>query len=487
MGARVTFQEITAKAPPRHLVLHFDLNRTVVLNDSVKKQSSLDVLNILLAEDAWGFLEETPGATPTWKLHHDPESRLAEFRPTNAVTYLEALELVCPGKKEKKRREALASRFTEPGSPGEDLRPFFTSMHESLPVQNAADHTEACILPGFYHLLWRLWKRGTTFSVVFRTFGEDLGRIVIAFNNFCEGEHPQFPDVRLNGTDGNPDLRISEERTGSWFRADNGFCGLVWGDADIEKDLVANVGNDPDAKTLESVAQALNAKRPLKNTRRTVTSGLEDVAAVFRGLKKPAALALRDYFPHWSKHDRIGRAGKMFLVDMLDETRLDVFFDDNILETGDDTCIVDVRSTSGEEVPPVYAHRYYLIRADARAALLDVNWFLENLTMKVRCAEHRRKARVLWRQLWRSKKFERKNVVRLSIADLSPSGKTIINSFANDKESMRKRHQRKPSIRYTSDADFADILLSESTPPEVRRLSAFAPVDYKSLMVPTDS
>jgi len=72
---------------------------------------------------------------------------------------------------------------------------------------------------------------------------------------------------------------------------------------------------------------------------------------------------MRDYFPYWHKAGRTGDTGKLLLVDFLNETRLDVFFDDNIQETGEDTGIIAVQDTAGNGITPVYAHRYYLVRA----------------------------------------------------------------------------------------------------------------------------
>jgi len=45
----------------------------------------------------------------------------------------------------------------------------------------------------FLALLRELKRRGRSFTLVFRTFGFDLGRFERELNALCEGTHPLFP------------------------------------------------------------------------------------------------------------------------------------------------------------------------------------------------------------------------------------------------------------------------------------------------------
>jgi hypothetical protein len=372
---------IQARVPHKHLVLHFDVNKTIVLNDSIKKQSVQDVLNLLLAEDAWGELSSSTSGELKWTLLEDSSKE----RPEGAVTYIKALEQMFGGKDGRKTREKMASRFTEPGQPGEKLRSIYEKLCEGLHGEMPADPGEICILPGFFYTLAWLWRRGASFSVVFRTFGEDLPKLIEHFNRFCEGRQPGYEDIRMDGSDGKADLRISQERTGSWFRSSNGFCGLVWGDSDCEKEMINALGNktEPDERHLEKFVESLNSQKPLAHGQRIVSAGLENVVQALACLEKPCALGLRDYFPYWNGADRRGSAGKLLLVDSSNDVRLDVFFDDNVQESLEDTGIIDVRDTVGKAMTPLYAHRYHLVRADARAILEDNAWYLCQLASKL--------------------------------------------------------------------------------------------------------
>merc|ERR1719158_1696578 len=87
-------------------------------------------------------------------------------------------------------------------------------------------------MPSFYELLVQLKQRGQPFSVVFRTFGEDLEAVVADLNAFCEGKNPCFPDVKMDGSDGDPDYRIKLDKPsqwGTWHYDEVGCLSLIMG------------------------------------------------------------------------------------------------------------------------------------------------------------------------------------------------------------------------------------------------------------------
>lgn len=57
------------------------------------------------------------------------------------------------------------------------------------------------ILPSFFQLLKDLVGEGREFAILFRTFGNDLPRVLNAVHRaLSEGAHPLFPDL--------PDLKV---------------------------------------------------------------------------------------------------------------------------------------------------------------------------------------------------------------------------------------------------------------------------------------
>lgn len=55
------------------------------------------------------------------------------------------------------------------------------------------------VLPSFFDCLLALKEAEADFSVVFRTFGEDIAAVSREYNAFCEGRHPLFPGVKMDG------------------------------------------------------------------------------------------------------------------------------------------------------------------------------------------------------------------------------------------------------------------------------------------------
>ena len=72
------------------------------------------------------------------------------------------------------------------------------------------------LIPSFFRTLIFLKKQKREFSVCFRTFGNDLKKVVWEFNQFCGGNHPCFsgrngtPLIKFDGTKGSKDLRIQD-------------------------------------------------------------------------------------------------------------------------------------------------------------------------------------------------------------------------------------------------------------------------------------
>eukprot|EP00927_Polykrikos_kofoidii_P072010 TRINITY_DN68187_c0_g1_i1.p1 TRINITY_DN68187_c0_g1~~TRINITY_DN68187_c0_g1_i1.p1 ORF type:complete len:603 (-),score=111.99 TRINITY_DN68187_c0_g1_i1:589-2343(-) len=464
-GAATVPRPLRPPKPQRHLVLHMDVNKTIVLTDSVKGQLREEyVLSILLAECAWGFgnrldpsvFDSGDMSGPLWKLvSPNPEESLAELRPDGAKTYFELLKDLLPGKDGKKKREAIASVFTEETSPGHPLRSVF---HEITKVARQGIRQGGhgmCILPAFYRSLLLLQEQKRSFSVVFRSFGKDLPVLVQEFNAFCEGKHNIFPGARFDGTTDAPDLRVTHDCLGSWVRSDNDFYGMVWGALEIEEDLVAGLKEakgGPPEEAVRNVVAKLNAQREAKNAsdmfRETV--GLTAVSAELQArTAKPCCLALRDYFPYWSANNQVGIFGKPLVVDLYDESRLDIFFDDNIIPAGLDSGIIDVRYGSKALQAP-YSRQYYLVRAEALSALQDQHWFYNKIMEKEKCSEKRMKARVMFQQ--QCLKVSRARTQRLLQSYIKPDSQEL-KPWKTIDDDMRKMSLRKPQARAFEDKD----------------------------------
>lgn len=55
---------------PRRLVVHFDINDTAIMQDTVKNESLDFTLNHIIASQAWGTVQERESGN-VWRLSYD--------------------------------------------------------------------------------------------------------------------------------------------------------------------------------------------------------------------------------------------------------------------------------------------------------------------------------------------------------------------------------------------------------------------------------
>ncbi len=67
-GAGLYEENIAVKA---RLVLHFDINKTILMTDRAQGANAAHMINVLLCECAWGRLEPGPAWVPVGRLATD--------------------------------------------------------------------------------------------------------------------------------------------------------------------------------------------------------------------------------------------------------------------------------------------------------------------------------------------------------------------------------------------------------------------------------
>ena len=116
-------------ASKAHLILHFDINKTILMSDAAKGAGQDDMVNMLLTECAWGRMAEGPSWIPVGRLATDrPENdpqlmTYRNFLDSFLHPFLEGSgeEVLQENLRRKKRCGALQTTFTNPGEPGAAL------------------------------------------------------------------------------------------------------------------------------------------------------------------------------------------------------------------------------------------------------------------------------------------------------------------------------------------------------------------------------
>lgn len=395
------------------IVLHFDLNKTVLTTDPYDHIDSIEIfLWDTIARMAWGeivFGENNDNQNPddkqsqaerykkaTWMLKNDtlsqnsPEEGLHTYREylnfwypfdraqndealdEQASSYMkdrnfQLLEFISnEGKVFKKTYDKLNQKMTLPAHSK-------SKSNISDRLKEKYDNRRYNAIPGFFKTLKHLKDQNREFSVVFRTHGRELPIMIEEFNNFCEGNHPAFDGgqnelIKFNGVDSR-DLRIKPKQTGMYFR-----FGKELNDVSLLMNTIERV----QCKTHDELLEHYGGQIEEGTIALHSDSIDENYAVIMDTIFKNGSMALQDDFWVYYTNKDDNDYGKLLLIDQNDFSIQNIFFDDMAVEG--DTCNVDVRDlATGEKIKEKKFRNKYLVRANIHDAILDDQWFIKQI------------------------------------------------------------------------------------------------------------
>ena len=353
----------TTSEPPL-LLLHFDINKTLIMDDPAAAVRTSGMINQLIASSAFGSYV-VDRHTSSWVLGSPvlcttpPAPGLvsyASFLRYTLYPYREDSPADAAGRVAKvefnRRQKSLAKdatmSFTEHGQPGASFRPLYELLEAELSLSPAA--RAACqevpgapaawlrgthfILPCYFRLLSALLSRGRRFAIIFRTFGSDLAEVVWEHNLFCAGRHPLHALPTGTSPEAAAALCVSmPDDTGRFIRhgltADGTHLAVVMGRHPharvcsltgfraIHDYLVAAVDVNRNAAAAGDAA----ASSPTES---------QEAAPAVPPSAHVRALAFQDDFSFWFAHHEMGSAGKLLTLDPSDTSTHALFVDDNV-------------------------------------------------------------------------------------------------------------------------------------------------------------
>lgn len=348
----------------RHLLLYVDVNKTMIMMDPIQGKDIDHVVNDILAEHSYGIVDST---TNEWTAQENGTISFSNYLRTNYPTN------GGDKKKNKKIRKELRKTFTDPSNPGAHLKPDYHHLLDCLTLPSEIAHTAPAydvgletkyhfILPSFFNLILHLEREKRSFSIILRTFGQDIHQIAKEFNGFCQGKHPMYPTTLLDGTKpGSIDRRIHlPHGLGTFYRSNK------------ETSLIVGTLNQPDCH--EEGLKFYSNDESIQ-----VVSGFQSIHTCLQAICTDyPSFAIRDDYYHWWKHDEAAEAGKLFLLDRNNPNALQLFFDDNILPH--DPHIVDTRDIeTGNIIPFEQTKDRHLIRVEPYEAICNTNYFIDKL------------------------------------------------------------------------------------------------------------
>mmetsp|Transcript_18190 Transcript_18190/g.56815 ORF Transcript_18190/g.56815 Transcript_18190/m.56815 type:complete len:371 (+) Transcript_18190:914-2026(+) len=339
-------------ALPR-LVLHFDVNETIMVSDPAGGDDFDAVLNKMVAKTAFARrkdggddvrtaaledLEWRDGVALGASADAEPDAALwtAWAPPGDGSRAAVAIPSL------KKHTATFAStvgkRFR---SVRDDLRARLALAPGFDPVFYTDDGGHHKFLPAFFETLRALLDGGRDVSLVIRTFGSDGPAVAEAVGAWAAGNHPTI---------------AAPKEAVDWVRPERVFRGRY--DADGRYALLPEAGGP----------------------------ALDEAAAVTLLETPRSAAVVQDHYDWWASHGERASAGKPFWITRGSDDCHHLFFDDHI-KNGDEKSIVAARARESPDAAfaPLdgpttrQLHGICLVRVPTLLPLRDENWFLDRV------------------------------------------------------------------------------------------------------------
>ena len=337
---------------PTRLILHLDINETILLGDDAGGDSRHDSLQKMLAKSAFCQLPDSDSGSLKWDdtlqvspTHWwDGQEMGKESEMPPLYTGWKWPDKCCPYYRTNLKK--FSKQFVNQHH-GSIYKPILERCEEEL----AGSHDDH-ILPAFYRTMEYLITQDQPFTLAFRTFGSDVEEVANLVTDFARGKHPDYPNVRC------PQLELSSDLLyqGRWKKLDDGSA-------------VYQLWNQDETKL--------------------VASG---DAEVLRLLDQVTVCGIRDDYPYWKENKFDPTAGKPVWIPLFTNESLDtpyghhLLFDDNIHNLPNDgIACVRRQSVDGkfETMDRATMHSetqgLHLVRVPTVEPVLNPNWLVEQI------------------------------------------------------------------------------------------------------------
>ncbi|TSM04854.1 hypothetical protein Baya_7739 [Bagarius yarrelli] len=314
----------------KKIVLHIDLNNTILLSDTVTNQGTVAALDYFLSTVTWGRLVKGK-----WEWLCESPSLLPPCE--GAVSYYSQYGRVVgfttagPGRRFRKVLEEHLELMRWPS----DL-----PAHKELSVKGEDGKLYHWILPAFFQMLLDLTSQRIEFSILFRTFGTDLPRLLKVVQQALEhGTHPLFSLL--------PELKLSVNTAPGQIRCNAKGVILTHGE------------------------ERLSTQDGERNLYWYLSSS--------QGL-----CGFQDHFNWWARNAYSIVGGKPLWIDPFDSLIQHIFIDDKICQNNDDTIVhpkvfLDPESSATRTASTSELYDLCLIQTDLLRAISEPSYFTERI------------------------------------------------------------------------------------------------------------
>ena len=378
------------------LLLHFDVNKTLIINDAAAGKSMDDLINQIVMSGIWGQVinendklkfiisdcgfRSTAPQTSEMKLidyygfvqdilhpypKYDESVSLEDRRKNNAIIKNTRTQIV-----KNFLKTDIGKNYTEEAAKLKMalLRP--SSKLHGVTIETATQADFVNIVPAFFSCLFELCDRRRNFQLIIRTFGDmsDIESVIDEINTFCQGKHIDYP---LNNEQleffSKKQIHLEKHQTiGHMYRNSKDTCYFV-------SDTLAFKPEMLQFKPIEEMNLPEN----------NVISGFEKIYEnIIENSSSGETRVIRDFYYWWNANNEQTFAGKVFLISEKDTEHFQIFFDDNVCSSTEFPIkgIVDLRSIeTGESLDQTKYLGRYIVNAYALDFLNNPRYYIEKI------------------------------------------------------------------------------------------------------------
>ncbi|KAM9324402.1 uncharacterized protein PAF06_000438 [Gastrophryne carolinensis] len=311
----------------RRIVLHLDLNNTILVSDAATGQGPCAALNSYLSTVVWGRMS----TTGKWEWISDYPS--VNPPSEEAVNYYSQF-----GRSGNLSDTKIGQHFKKVFTRHMNLLEWEGEANTMFTQSGEDGKLYNWILPSFFHLLDSLYQQGRQFCIILRTFGTDLPRVLQSIQAAFAGKHPQFPQLQQ--------VPLSVDLTQGRIRCFK------------RKTILTHGSNRVSSRDKER--------------------NIYDYFTAMSGIG-----GFQDHFNWWARNSFRSSGGKPFWIDPYDDDNLHIIIDDNVWPHEQDmivNCRVLLDKQKGKDSRRAPASELYdicVVRNDLFKAIAEKDYFLD--------------------------------------------------------------------------------------------------------------
>ncbi|KAF0972665.1 hypothetical protein FDP41_008914 [Naegleria fowleri] len=393
-------------SPLPRLILHFDVNKTIIISDEAAGKTMDDIINQIIMSSIWGYVSDSKDfVVIEWKLFSNVKALLEHLTSSehqipkgkkiiNYYDYIEKVLYPYPehdasvpleerkriNGKIKEERTRMVKNFSQCKMAEDFLDDISrlktnlirkSSKQNGITLETATPSDYVNIVPAFFEALLELFKRKRDFQLIIRTFGslKDITSVIKEINTFCKGEHIDYP---LNGEEReffkNKQIHMEQDHAvGYIYRNDPGTCHLIENSLEFKPEML----------------QFASIEQMIFSDNERVVSGFENIYKnIIQVSKTGQTRLIRDFYYWWNVNNEKTSAGKIFLVDEKDNSCFQIFFDDNVASNSDFPIkgILDLRNPhTGNSLDQELYLNVHTVQSYAFDFITNCNYYIEKI------------------------------------------------------------------------------------------------------------